>query len=250
MKLNLGIMITTKCNQSCPHCLFNCSPKNKTASDLDLKEALEFIRTIPREVEINEICIYGGEPTLNYQRLKYLISRLPKAEKIQILINGYFKDKAELKKFEIFCRWFNKDRCLIKISNDIFHDVFQNKQTLNYLVEKFSNLIWKRREDIKEFIKMGRWRKEPSLFLKPPNCTLEIKTLIIQRDGKINFCCGGYSAAIGTVKDSFGEIIRKRSEFIGFLKKSEGEISHSTCKKCRWLFAHYFKTPLDIRWGN
>lgn len=59
MNLDLGIMITTKCNRSCPHCMFFCSPNNKDAGDLDLKKALNFIQTIPTNVKIDEISIYG-----------------------------------------------------------------------------------------------------------------------------------------------------------------------------------------------
>jgi len=249
MKLNLGIIITTKCNRSCPHCLFFCSPNNKNASNLNLNNALRFMQTIPKKVKINEICIYGGEPTLNYKRLKYLIKNLPKAGRIQILTNGYFKDKKDLKKFKSFCKWFNKTNNIIKISNDAFHDIFQDKQQLNKILEEFPNVIWKRREDIREFIKMGRWKKHPSLFVKPPNCTLKIETIIIQQDGKINFCCGGYSSAIGTINDSFKEIINRRHEFIKFLKEKERNITHKTCKKCREYFSRYFKMPLDVRWG-
>lgn len=249
MNLNLLIMITTKCNMSCPHCLFSCSPYNKHASDLNLKKALNFIKTIPKEVNINEISIYGGEPTLDYKRLKFLIRRLPSAKRIKILTNGYFKNKTELEKFELFCKWFSKKKYLIKISNDIFHDVFQDRNLLNQLIKKYSNLVWKRREDSREFIKMGRWKKHPNLFTKPPSCTLKREIIIIEQDGKIDFCCGGYPAAIGTFKETFNDIIKKRHDFINYLKKHEGKITHNTCKKCRRLFSQHFRTPLDTRWG-
>jgi len=249
MELNLGIMITTKCNRSCPHCMFFCSPNNKEAADLDLSQALNFIKTIPQKVDINEICIYGGEPILDYKRLKFLIKRLPTARRIQILTNGCLKNKTEIKKFETFCQWFLRKNHLIKISNDLFHDIFQDKNLLNQLIEKYPNLVWKRREDTREFIKMGRWKKHPTFYLKPPNCTLTRETLIIQQDGKVNFCCGGYSAAIGTFQESFTEIISKRHNFLNFLKKSEGHVIHNTCNKCRILFSQYFKVPLDTRWG-
>lgn len=250
MELNLGIMITTKCNRSCPHCMFFCSPYNQDDSNLDLKKALNFIKTIPSEVIINEICIYGGEPTLDYERLKFLIKHLPKAQRIQVLTNGYLKDKLDLKKFIIFVKWFRKENYLIKISSDIFHDIFQDKDLLNGLIAKYPNLVWKRREDSGEFIKMGRWKKHPTLFTKAPNCTLDRETIIIQQDGKINFCCGGYSAAIGTMDETFSEIICKRHDFINYLKKQKGGITHKTCEKCREIFAQYFNTPLDTRWGK
>jgi len=229
--------------------MFFCSPYNEDSSDLDLKKAIDFIKTIPKEVEINEICIYGGEPILDYKRLKFLVKHLPETKRIQILINGYFKDKTEIKKFKSFCAWFNKHNYLIKISNDIFHDVFQDKNLLNQLIEKYPNLVWKRREDPKEFIKMGRWKKHSTLFVKPPNCTLKRETIIIQQDGKINFCCGGYSAAIGTFRETFESIIKKRHDFINYLRKHEGKITHNTCKKCRKLFSKHYRIPLDTRWG-
>ncbi len=168
MSLNLGIMITTKCNRSCPHCIFFCSPRNKKASDLDIEKALDFIGTIPKKTKVNEICIYGGEPTLNYTRLKYLIKRLPETKRVQILTNGFFRGGSELKRFESFLKWFDKDNYLVKISSDVFHDVFQDRKILNKMVKKYPNLIWKRREDIREFIKMGKWKKHPTLFTKPP----------------------------------------------------------------------------------
>ena len=147
MNLNLGIMITTRCNRGCPHCMFFCSPNNKDASDLDLKKALDFIKTIPSKVNIDEICIYGGEPTLDYKRLKFLLKRLPTTKRIQILFNGYLKDKKELTKFKSFCTYFSQKNHLIKISNDVYHDAFQDKNLLNQLIEKYPNLIWKRREE-------------------------------------------------------------------------------------------------------
>lgn len=168
---------------------------------------------------------------------------------MQVLINGYVKDDIELKKFTSFCKWFSQANHVIKISNDIYHDMFQDKELLDGLTKKYPNLIWKRREDASEFIKMGRWRKHPTSFAKPPNCTLRSETIIIQQDGKINFCCGGYSAAIGTFKETFNDIIKRRHEFISYLKTCEGTITHDTCKKCRKLFSQYFKSPLDTRWG-
>lgn len=242
-------MITTKCNRNCPHCMFFCSPQNKDASNLDLKKTITFIKTIPKNTKINEISIYWWEPTLDYKRLKTLIKQLPKTKKLQILTNGYLKDKIETKKFELFCKWGVQNNTLIKISNDVFHDIFQDKSLLNNLISKYNNLVWKRRENTEEFIMMWRRKKHPTLFIKSPNCTLATKTIIIQQDGKINFCCGGYSAAIWNFEEKFDDIIKKRHEFILFLKKHEGKITHNTCEKCRELFSEYYKTPLDRRWG-
>ena len=243
-------MITTKCNRACPHCMFFCSPKNKKAVNLNIDKALKFIKTIPRMVDINEICIYGGEPTLYYKLLKYFISRLPRARRIQILTNGYFKDKKQLNKFELFCKWFNKKNNFVKISNDKYHDIFQDRKQLNELIKIYPNLVWKRREDPKEFIKMGRWQKHPIIFTKPVNCILRIESINIEQDGKIDFCCGGYSSAIGTIKEDFQDIIKKRHKFLKFLREKEGKITHDTCKRCRQYFSEYFKTSFDTRWGK
>jgi MoaA/NifB/PqqE/SkfB family radical SAM enzyme len=67
---NIGLMMTYKCQVSCPHCIVECSP-NRTEEMLE-SEALDWIRQIAqyRNGYIKVLSLTGGEPLFNIEKFR------------------------------------------------------------------------------------------------------------------------------------------------------------------------------------
>ena len=72
-----GIMVNYRCNASCRHCLYSCSPARK-AGYVDEKTAEEICRLL-KKGDCHSVHIGGGEPFLNFDRLLMMVSQIKKA---------------------------------------------------------------------------------------------------------------------------------------------------------------------------
>ena len=67
---NIGLMLTYKCQVSCPHCIVECSPHR--TEEMDEAQALDWIRQIARYRNhyIKVLSLTGGEPLINVDRFR------------------------------------------------------------------------------------------------------------------------------------------------------------------------------------
>ena len=75
--LHGGIMVNYRCNASCRHCLYNCSPARR-GGYVD-ERAAEKICTLLRKGGCRSVHIGGGEPFLNFDGLIVMIRALNRA---------------------------------------------------------------------------------------------------------------------------------------------------------------------------
>lgn len=92
--LKFALIITTNCNLRCDYCY---SYPNSTHLDMTVEYALRIIKEkIRSDTERVYITFYGGEPTLNMETIKAVVSHLEKMDKIVyflIVTNGTSSDE-------------------------------------------------------------------------------------------------------------------------------------------------------------
>lgn len=113
------IRITNKCTQECPHCCFSSSPKSNIIMSVDTS------KSISKFIKSNNILssnVMGGEFFCNpnwYNILSEIISNLTV---MRLVSNGDWINSEEVKrKFREFISE-NKDKLIISISNDKWHN--------------------------------------------------------------------------------------------------------------------------------
>ncbi|EGO5995623.1 radical SAM protein, partial [Enterococcus faecalis] len=77
--VNLG----ARCNASCEHCCFSCSPTKKEA--LDKNEVINLVENFSNNPKIKTISFTGGEIFLNYPFLYNLLKIVNSSGKISTL---------------------------------------------------------------------------------------------------------------------------------------------------------------------
>ncbi|NSS06688.1 radical SAM protein, partial [Enterococcus faecalis] len=88
--VNLG----ARCNASCEHCCFSCSPTKKEA--LDKNEVINLVENFSNNPKIKTISFTGGEIFLNYPFLYSLLKIVNSSGKISTLIsNGFWGREIE-----------------------------------------------------------------------------------------------------------------------------------------------------------
>ena len=67
---NIGLMLTYKCQVSCPHCIVECSPHR--TEEMDEAQAMDWIRQIAeyRNHYIKVLSLTGGEPFIDIDRFR------------------------------------------------------------------------------------------------------------------------------------------------------------------------------------
>lgn len=114
-KQNVFFFITSKCNRDCSYCFVNHSNDSMNISDIN-----NAISNLPDNIYAENI-IYGGEPTLYPNIIRYLVDKLKKRNRHNITIysNGYdlnlLKDLND-KNIQIYINYdaYDKDIELIK----------------------------------------------------------------------------------------------------------------------------------------
>lgn len=122
-KKRLSLYLDNKCNLKCSYCNVDYS-KNRTFSDKDLLEWFDKNKEI---IDMNQIKLCGGEPTLIYLSI---FDFLDKFRNLFLISNFYNKDIIE--------KWvdrFNKKLTfVVSIHDEVFEEQFRN-------IEKYINYI-------------------------------------------------------------------------------------------------------------
>ena len=72
------LWLTTKCNLSCKYCYENDKDANISISMRLINKAIEFMQSTVKEGEPISIRFHGGEPMLEFEKMKYCISTMDK----------------------------------------------------------------------------------------------------------------------------------------------------------------------------
>lgn len=100
---NLIFIITYDCNLNCSYC-----PVKKTKKNINLKVIEQTFKKINK---INKIKFFGGEPLLEYKKIKHIVKKSPTASKFEITTNGTLLNKEKIS-------FFKKNNFEIRISID------------------------------------------------------------------------------------------------------------------------------------
>ena len=121
---SIGIMITSKCDYQCDHCMFTCRRKG-VHMDYD---TIQYLQRFIAENNIYNINIYGGEPFLDMDHFRNCAYAFYEPEmSFFIATNGSFlADNKRFNEVVDWCykrfRWNSGEVSGIRISNDLFHD--------------------------------------------------------------------------------------------------------------------------------
>lgn len=128
--VNLG----ARCNASCEHCCFSCSPTKKEA--LDKNEVINLVENFSNNPKIKTISFTGGEIFLNYPFLYNLLKIVNSSGKISTLIsNGFWGREIETVK-KYFLDMNRMGVTNLSISHDDFHSKFIKTDYIrNILIE-------------------------------------------------------------------------------------------------------------------
>lgn len=103
------LFLTNKCNLNCNYCY----EKNKTISfidDYDINKSLEFLKKFKT---IEQLVFFGGEPLIEYEKIKYIIENTNNVNSFFISTNGILLDNQKY-------NWLQKNNVNIQYSiNDI-----------------------------------------------------------------------------------------------------------------------------------
>ncbi|MCS4485590.1 YydG family radical SAM peptide epimerase [Staphylococcus americanisciuri] len=129
VSINLG----SKCNASCSHCCFSCSPSSTLKmDDLYIKNlVLEFAKNPQIEV----ISFTGGEIFLNYPFLKELLTITSSFnKKVTLISNGFWGNSKKLLK-QYFDDFIKYNVIALTISYDEYHEPFIKISSIKKLFE-------------------------------------------------------------------------------------------------------------------
>jgi len=139
---NLIIEVTRKCNMNCGHCLRGCS-QGVDINNQYITDVLEKIKSI------GSVTFTGGEPMLNpsaishFERLCIDVGHFYIATNGKEMTNEFMRVVLDL---YLICDW--KESCLIEVSNDFYHDVEGQQDSVKEMVMAFRfGGIKGRRED-------------------------------------------------------------------------------------------------------
>lgn len=96
MVLQLGLIITERCNIACRHCLFGAAGGNRDAKDMapaDIRHYIDRIADIALQAKDQfSVSFTGGEPFLSYRELLKSIAHAKQrgAQKISTVSNGFW----------------------------------------------------------------------------------------------------------------------------------------------------------------
>ena len=138
----LGLEILRNCNRSCPHCMRG--PAQKVYME---RKTIENFFDSPdyRIDEISELFFSGGEPTMNFEIINYLLEiikrRKIKVRQVGTVINGSIYSEELVLLLNEIVKTFpmdvaNTERCFVRISGDQFHpdidkDILSSYMELN-----------------------------------------------------------------------------------------------------------------------
>lgn len=249
----VSVLITSKCNYKCSHCLFNCTMRGSHITQ-------ETLGKLPAIFENSSgVNIIGGEPTLNpnFEHIMRYLSNLTPYGHYRIVSNGSFiynKRKAEKMQNVIHHAMRNKhDGVSLAISNDDFHRPFWKLPNhLNAIKWTFEDLGYGKhnnffldlsKRESHAVMSMGRAIKSQldcDMDTKPVNCNEvadnpdEIsyrlwEDITIFPNGDYYPCCNA-GAKIGNVNQDTIEVMEMKLTI--FFKHLKPHLTYGDCKNC------------------
>jgi len=161
----IGVMITSKCDFRCDHCMFSCTNHGRHMSQEVLSKVGYFIRS--ESDKIHEVNIYGGEPFIDMEHFNNCMDELYTHDlNFHISSNGSFLSSP--KRFEAVVDWCTRkftynqgEASAIRISNTTFH----KKNRSDLLERKIQSFEWAIKDpySFADFFDMGD-RDEESYY--------------------------------------------------------------------------------------
>lgn len=128
--INLG----ARCNATCEHCCFSCSPSKKES--LEKSEIIELVKKFSKDLKVKIISFTGGEIFLNYSFLKELLEIVNSYGKTSTLIsNGFWGANVEKVKL-YFIDMKKLGVTNLSISHDDFHAKFVKTDYIRNILEE------------------------------------------------------------------------------------------------------------------
>lgn len=143
--LQVYAQITTRCNMTCPHCLFSC---RKTGVDMSMglfKYLCEILSELP---ETPSMVLGGGEPTLHADLFEMISIAHKAGIPLSTIVNGVDTEKT--------LTLFRDKRITTYLSWDVFHDRGRVAGRV-YRAAAARNALWRKSTDT--FFKVGRGAK-------------------------------------------------------------------------------------------
>lgn len=134
----LGIALHKKCNASCKTCCFSCNPNCEERLDVDLIK--RFIRSTENDLNLSVISFTGGEPFLEYDILKELVSYTTKKGKIASCItNGFWANNTK-DTYDILSELRILGLKQLSVSYDNYHKEFVSIQNIRNILNATQQL--------------------------------------------------------------------------------------------------------------
>ncbi|QPJ86734.1 radical SAM protein (plasmid) [Sarcina sp. JB2] len=142
--LDLTILSTTNCNFKCAYCYENGINRNTNLSICDIEKILKVVKEYicNKSIEKINLCLFGGEPTLNWKFIHYLLKDIENVCKnnqiklnIEIITNGYLFDKDKID----YLLKFNLEN--VQITLDGEKNVHDSRRCLNNGGKTFETII-------------------------------------------------------------------------------------------------------------
>jgi len=86
--IQLGFILTTKCNLACRYCFYENGTLNRHSQYLDVKKAINFIDKLSKYKTISIVILSGGEPLLYHALSNFLTEIKKRVSQIQLMTNG------------------------------------------------------------------------------------------------------------------------------------------------------------------
>ncbi|EGQ3121513.1 YydG family peptide radical SAM peptide maturase [Staphylococcus pseudintermedius] len=130
---SVSINLTSKCNATCDHCCFSCSPKSTIKmEDFYIRETvLEFAKDSNVEV----ISFTGGEIFLNYEFLEELLKITKNYNKKVTLISNSFWGNSRKLLEKYFSDFYKYNVVALTISYDEYHSPFVKLKSIKNIFE-------------------------------------------------------------------------------------------------------------------
>lgn len=234
----IQITNTYRCNFSCEHCLFSCSPRRKEMIDSNL---VDYFLDKFRPDSVN---LVGGEIFFHPDWKNHIWACSRYSEYLRIVTNGslFMTPKGnETKVFKDFCDilWEvsqNLDSVEVLVSNDRFHasEYFKRgwgnfEQARNMLIDKvWADNISFPKDHRLDTVALGRACKT-GVYTDEGHCMIDSDyfEMNLAPDGNIYACCNNVGF-LGNVWDSY-EVLEER-----FQKMTK----QKSCLKCQYRKQH------------
>lgn len=164
----LNLIITENCNLKCKYCYVNQSSKEISYEVIDA--AIDFLDNIKNDYEIINVELFGGEPLVAFDKVKYYINKIKEKNFNNIytglFTNGILLNNKEISNFLILNKQYIK---VINLSLDgckISHDSTRIKNNLEGSYDKVLQGL----NTFCDLEKTSINRFYPSYTVSPDNC--------------------------------------------------------------------------------